>query len=124
VERQRTPAFANRFSIGNAVRAKQIVTLVLVCVVAAPLLQGQSPANQETKIVTQPYIPNENNAIRVQSSIVDLNVVVRDAKGQLITGLTKEDFEIYDQGKKQIISSFDAELAQPPAVKMPEQIET
>jgi VWFA-related protein len=124
VERQRTPAFANRFSIGNAVRAKQIVTLVLVCVVAAPLLQGQSPANQEIKIVTQPYIPNENNAIRVQSTIVDLNVVVRDAKGQLITGLTKEDFEIYDQGKKQIISSFDAELAHPPAVKMPEQIET
>nr|HEV7952435.1 VWA domain-containing protein [Candidatus Acidoferrales bacterium] len=109
--------------MGTAVRAKQIVTLVLACVVGAPLLLGQSTANQEIKIVSEPYIPNENSAIRVQSTIVDMNVVVRDAKGQLVTGLKKEDFEIYDQGKKQIISSFDAELAHPPAMKMPESIE-
>ena len=104
-------------------RARQIVTLVLVCVVAVPLLQGQTPPNEEIKIVSQPYVPNENSAIRVQSTIVDLNVVVRDAKGQLVTGLKKEDFEIYDQGKKQIISAFNAELAHPPAVKVPESIE-
>jgi VWFA-related protein len=123
VESKRTLGFANLCSTETAVRAKQIVTLVLACVVTAPLLLGQSAANQEIKIVSEPYIPSENAAIRVQSTIVDLNVVVRDPKGQLVTGLKKEDFEIYDQGKKQIISSFNTELAHPPAVKMPDAID-
>ena len=105
-------------------RVKQILALVAACVAAIPLLHGQTAPSDEIKIASQLYIPNENGAIRVQSTIVDVNVVVHDSKGQLVTGLKKEDFEIYDQGKKQIISSFSAELAHPPATKMPESVET
>ncbi len=110
-------------------RIKQILPLVLVCVttvcaVAVPILQGQSAASDEIKIASQPYVPEENGTIKVQSTIVDVTVVVRDADGKLVTGLKQDDFEIYDQGKKQKISAFNMELAHPPATKVPEHVET
>jgi VWFA-related protein len=111
------------------VRIKQILPLVLVCVTSvcaltAPMPQGQSATSDEIKIASQPYVPEENGTIKVQSAIVDLTVVVRDANGKLVTGLKQDDFEIYDQGKKQKISAFNMELAHPPAIKAPEHVET
>jgi VWFA-related protein len=51
--------------------------------------------------------------------MVDVNVVVRDSHGKPISGLKKEDFEVYDQGKQQKISSFSAEVAHPNVVQAP-----
>ena len=96
---------------------------MLVCVLAVPMLQGQSAQSDEIKIASQPYIPEENGTIKVQSTMVDVSVIVRDANGKLVTGLTQNDFEIYDQGKKQTISAFNVELAHPPAMKVPEHVE-
>ncbi len=90
-------------------RIKHIFLLVLVCLLAVPLLMGQSapPAEEpEFKIANQEYVPQDAHAIRVQSTMVEVNVVVRDAKGKTISGLKREDFEVYDQGKQQKISSF------------------
>jgi VWFA-related protein len=87
------------------------------------MLGQQAAISDEIKIASQPYIPEENGAIRVQTTIVDVNVVVRDSKGQLVTGLKKEDFEIYDQGKKQNISQFNVEIAHPPVTRAPEHVE-
>ena len=70
-------------------RIKQFLLLVLVCVVSVPMLQGQSATSDEIKIASQPYLPEENGTIRVQSTIVDVTVVVRDAKGHLVTCLKK-----------------------------------
>jgi VWFA-related protein len=100
-----------------------LIVVALVCVAMAPMLQGQSATSDEIKIASQPYIPEANGTIKVQSTIVDLTVVVRDANGKLVTGLKKEDFEILDQGKKQTVSGFNVELAHPPATKVPEHVE-
>lgn len=95
----------------------------VICIVAVPMLRGQSATSDEIKIASQPYQREENGTIKVQSTVVDMTVVVRDGKGQLVTGLKKEDFELYDQGKKQNISAFTMELAHPPATKVPEHVE-
>jgi VWFA-related protein len=44
--------------------------------------------------------------IRVQTTEVRVAAVVRDARLKPVIGLQKQDFEIYDQGKKQTISGF------------------
>jgi len=46
---------------------------------------------------------------RVNVKLVLARVVVRDATGHAIGNLHKEDFELFDNGKKQVISNFDAE---------------
>jgi len=47
--------------------------------------------------------------IRVTTELVLVNVVAHDKKGNLIKDLKKEDFTLYEDGKKQAISSFDFE---------------
>jgi len=49
------------------------------------------------------------SSIRVTSELVLANVVVRDRKGNLIRDLKKEDFTLFEDGKKQQISTFDFE---------------
>jgi VWFA-related protein len=96
------------------VRIKFILTFVIVCVLAAPLLLGQSISEDEIKIANQAYVPQEPGMIRVESNLVDVDVVVRDSQGRAVAGLTKNDFEVYDTGKKQPIILFNVELANPP----------
>ncbi len=47
--------------------------------------------------------------IQVTTELVLVNVVARDKKGNVIKDLKKEDFTLYEDGKKQQISSFDFE---------------
>lgn len=49
----------------------------------------------------------DDETIRVDSSIVRLNVGVVDQRGHPITSLNKSNFEIYEDGVKQQITRFD-----------------
>jgi VWFA-related protein len=67
----------------------------------APQAQPQPPADAQT----QP----PRTEIRVTSELVLANVVVRDKKGNLVRDLKKEDFTLFEDGRKQEISTFDFE---------------
>lgn len=47
--------------------------------------------------------------LRAESNLVLVRVVVRDAHGKPVTGLTKKDFEVTDDRKRQAISYFAVE---------------
>jgi VWFA-related protein len=47
--------------------------------------------------------------IEVTTELVLVNVVARDKKGNLVKDLKKEDFTLFEDGKKQQISTFDFE---------------
>jgi VWFA-related protein len=49
----------------------------------------------------------DDDVIKVESSIVRLNVGVVDVKGRPITNLTRESFTVYEDGVKQTISGFE-----------------
>lgn len=49
----------------------------------------------------------DDDIIRVDSSIVRLNIGVADAKGRPITDLAKDDFNVFEDGVKQKISRFE-----------------
>ncbi len=57
-----------------------------------------------------PYSPSgAAGVIRAQVELVEVPAVVRDSKGVAIAGLKREDFELFDTGKKQEISAFSEE---------------
>jgi len=84
-------------------------------VLAALLLPTTVPLRAQQSAPPQPAPPKEDkpqqpvSAIRVTSELVLANVVVRDKSGKLVRGLKKEDFTLYEDGKKQEISTFDFE---------------
>jgi len=47
--------------------------------------------------------------IRVEVNLVNLFVTVRDKHKAIVTGLTKDDFQVYEDGQPQEITNFSAE---------------
>jgi VWFA-related protein len=92
---------------------RQIAAIACACLLlefAAPSLgqqasQQQSQQQSEAEAQTKPPA----TSIRVTSELVLANVVVRDKKGNLVRDLKKEDFTLFEDGKKQDISTFDFE---------------
>lgn len=50
----------------------------------------------------------QEEVIRVQTELVNLNVVVMDRQGRRVSGLAREDFEVYEDGARQELSHFTA----------------
>lgn len=59
----------------------------------APLALSQPPAPQRPEI-------------RVSVNLVNVGVIVTDARGQFIGGLRREDFHLFDNGAEQTITDF------------------
>src|SRR4051812_8738960 len=49
---------------------------------------------------------NDDTLLKVDVNLVNLLFSVRDKKGALIPGLTKENFTVFEDGKQQTIRSF------------------
>ena len=54
-------------------------------------------------------------AVRVSARLVLVDAVVTDKSGQRITGLTKDDFTVLENGKPQKLSAFSFEVPEPPS---------
>jgi VWFA-related protein len=56
-------------------------------------------------------VSTKDNPVTFQErvNLVTVQVVVRDARGAVITNLKKEDFRLFDKGKPQVISRFTIE---------------
>jgi Ca-activated chloride channel family protein len=58
----------------------------------------------------------QDPVIRVDVRLVHALAVVKNKAGQLVGGLTKDDFEIYDNGVKQEVAVFERQSNQPLSV--------
>jgi VWFA-related protein len=71
---------------------------------AQPPPAAQAPAN-DSELSTRDTPPT----FRVRVNLVLVRVVVRDNTGKVVTNLKKEDFQLTDNRKPQVISTFSAE---------------
>jgi VWFA-related protein len=100
------------FSAGN-VRAFAVLLLI-------PFLWPLSAAaaQQPAQQPSAPQPPREQSQEPIETLQVNVNVVnvfcnVKDKRGALVPNLKKEDFELYEDKKKQTIKYFSAESNQP-----------
>lgn len=77
---------------------------------ALPAKTQQSPP-QGDEMQTVPEISTQEAPVtfRVRVNLVEVRVVVRDAKGNPVGGLKKQDFQLLDDGKPQAITKFSVE---------------
>jgi hypothetical protein len=64
---------------------------------------------EAAKEATAPPPKEGLTTLKVSVKLVQVSVVLRDAKGRAVGSLKKEDFQLFDNGKPQMISSFSAE---------------
>lgn len=50
--------------------------------------------------------PVDEDVVRISTTLIQIDVVATDKKGDQVTDLKPEDFEIYENGKKQQITNF------------------
>src|SRR6202049_4019641 len=73
----------------------RVGVLLIACCAAVGWDQPKEPSKED-----------QNYTIRTTSRLVLLDVSVKDAKGGYVSGLTKDNFSIYENGKLQAISQF------------------
>jgi VWFA-related protein len=81
----------------NRLRFSRVISIVLI----AALTGGPLAAQQKTPQGELPKL-TENIDVRV----IGVDVVVTDRKGNPVTGLTKDDFQIFENGIEKPISNF------------------
>jgi VWFA-related protein len=69
----------------------RVATALIVCLYSAHLLTAQAP---------------QQPTFRVQVEAIEIDASVTDAQGNVVTDLTKDDFEILENGRPQTITSF------------------
>jgi VWFA-related protein len=74
---------------------------------------GQAPVAQNPPSQNTPEMSSRDApaTFSTKVNLVMVPVVVRDAKGKAIGTLQKEDFQLFDKGKPQVISRFSVEKA-------------
>src|SRR5216684_2555650 len=66
---------------------------------------AQAPGNDASEVLTRDTPPT----FRVRVNLVLVRAVVRDGAGKVVTNLKKEDFQLSDNRKTQVISTFSTE---------------
>jgi VWFA-related protein len=76
-----------------------------------PQSSSTSAPVQPTQASDKPEMDTHDSSIPLESrvNLVPIRVVVRDAKGQVVGNLRKEDFQVFEDGKPQDISHFSVE---------------
>lgn len=86
--------------------------------------QGNPPAEKTQGNPTETQTPKDNaetkqeismqdtgTTFKLRVNLVQVHVIVRDAAGKPVENLRKEDFQLYDSGKLQAITTFGTETA-------------
>jgi len=94
-----------------------IAVLVMASNLGLNLAQGQQaeqPAPTQSTNNTESEISTRTTdaSIKVQVNLVLVRAVVKDSTGKIIPDLKPQDFQIFDNGKLQKISSFNVETAE------------
>jgi VWFA-related protein len=95
---------------------KSYLSLLLLLIVSLgnyPLAVAQTPAPQQ----------HDDQVVRVRTTEVALDVVVKDKKGRPVKDLTPADFEVYEDGVRQHIESFRFVLREATPPSSPEHKE-
>ena len=87
-----------KISISSEIIALQRFTLIIALLIcSATVLFAQNPAPTPTP---------QDDVVKITTTLIQVDATVTDRKGKIVSDLRKDDFEIYENGKKQKITTF------------------
>ncbi len=82
----------------------------------APPSQSPTPAPPSSSNTAEVSSRDNPATFKVRVNLVLVRVVVRDGEGKVVPNLKKEDFQVFDNRKPQVISSFNVETPESHAI--------
>ncbi|MEO6727082.1 MAG: VWA domain-containing protein, partial [Blastocatellia bacterium] len=91
-------------------RGKFIIAAMLLALAwcLSPLPSAQSQSKQDK---SREQRPQDAGTVRIDTELVQIDVVVADKQGKLVSDLKREDFQILEDGKSQPVSHFSVGTA-------------
>ena len=93
---------------------KKFILLTVLTLLGILSVNAQTPQPSAT--------PPDEDVVKISTNLIQIDVTVTDAKGNVVKDLKAEDFEIYENGEKQKITNFSFVASvkeKPEAVKTP-----
>ena len=83
--------------------ATRVFAVLLAVVLATPLLSAQQPPPQQP--------PPDSSAFKFRTGVelINVNATVTDQGGRFVSGLTRDDFRVFDDERLQTVTHFSAE---------------
>jgi VWFA-related protein len=96
-------------------RFRQLWTIVCLLLTSCAFLAAQqdAPAQLSPQEQQSPQADDNLQTFKAQVNVVNLFFNVKDKHGMLIPNLTKEDFQVFEDGKLQTLKYFSAETHEP-----------
>jgi len=88
------------------VRSWPVVFVLCGCLLGGVTPFAQDIPSDEFIWDSGPYYPESNVMFRANNTLIEVPTVVRDQSDRPVAGLTKDDFQLFDNGKPQTINSF------------------
>lgn len=98
-------------------RVKMALLSLVLASAFAPALSQTKPAEGRAPATPDQRKPvsEKDDVVRISVTLVQVDAVVTDKQGKLVTDLEKDDFEIYEDGERQLITNYSFVSAQPPS---------
>jgi VWFA-related protein len=77
-----------------------VLAIVAVWILVASPLSARDPQERPT---------GQGFSFKTGVELINVTATVTDANGRFVSGLRREDFVVYEDGKPQVVSQFDAE---------------
>ncbi len=92
----------------NSVRWSWLLALVVCALVSLPSLAQRTGPEQSSRASEEPG-QNSSKSIRVDVPLVLVNMTVTNPLDRVVTGLEKENFRVFEDGKEQEILTLSSE---------------
>src|SRR5882672_1340799 len=79
---------------------------LIMALAGTALVSGQAPAGQPPAAQPPAAGQAQGPTFKVQVDYVEVDVLVTDARGNYVRDLTKEDFQVFEDGKPQAVTDF------------------
>jgi VWFA-related protein len=93
-----------------------LAILLITQLVAGGFAQQPTPTPTPSRTTQErPQQPEADDVVRITTNLVQVDAVITDKDGKLVTDLKPEEVEIYENGREQKITNFSFNLSEVPS---------